>query len=72
MDQLTVSAGMKKHALLNRRQHTFNEYLNEVTRLMNAIDLLNEKIEEFSKNERYGENVSRLRYFAGINTHAQW
>ena len=51
-------------------QLTFKEYLNEVTRLMDAIELLDAKIEEFSKNERYAENVSRLRCFAGIDTHS--
>ena len=60
-------------------QLTFKEYLNEVTRLMDAIELLDAKIEEFSKNERYAENVSKLRYaenvsklrcFAGIDTHS--
>ena len=43
-------------------QLTFKEYLNEVTRLMDAIELLDAKIEEFSKNERYAENVSKLRW----------
>lgn len=51
-------------------QLTFKEYLNEVTRLMDAIELLDAKIEEFSKNERYAENVSKLRCFAGIDTHS--
>ena len=51
-------------------QLTFKEYLNEVTRLMDAIALLDAKIEEFSKNERYAENVSKLRCFAGIDTHS--
>ena len=51
-------------------QLTFKEYLNEVTRLMDAIKLLDAKIEEFSKNERYAENVSKLRCFAGIDTHS--
>ena len=51
-------------------QFTFREYLNEVVRLMDAIELLDAKIEEFSKNERYAENVSRLRCFAGIDTHS--
>ena len=51
-------------------QLTFKEYLNEVTRLMDAIELLDAEIEEFSRNERYAENVSRLRCFAGIDTHS--
>ena len=51
-------------------QFTFREYLNEVVRLMDAIELLDAKIEEFSKNERYAENVSRLRCFAGIDPHS--
>ena len=51
-------------------QLTFREYLNEVTRLMDATELLDAKIEEFSRNERYAENVSRLRCFAGIDTHS--
>lgn len=51
-------------------QLTFKEYLNEVTRLMDAIALLDAKIEGFSKNERYAENVSKLRCFAGIDTHS--
>ena len=51
-------------------QLTFKEYLNEVTRLMDAIALLDAKIEEFSKNERYAENISKLRCFAGIDTHS--
>ena len=51
-------------------QLTFREYLNEVTRLMDAIELLDAEIEEFSRNERYAENVSRLRCFAGIDTHS--
>ena len=51
-------------------QLTFKEYLNEVTRLMDAIALLDAKIEEFSKNECYAENVSKLRCFAGIDTHS--
>ena len=51
-------------------QLTFKEYLNEVTRLMDAIELLDAKIEEFSQNERYAENVSKLRCFAGIDTHS--
>lgn len=51
-------------------QLTFREYLSEVTRLMDAIELLDARIEEFSRNERYAENVSRLRCFAGIDTHS--
>ena len=51
-------------------QLTFREYLNEVTRLMDAIELLDAEIEEFSRNERYAENVSRVRCFAGIDTHS--
>ena len=50
-------------------QLTFREYLNEVTRLMDAIELLDARIEEFSRNERYAEDVSKLRCFAGIDTH---
>lgn len=51
-------------------QLTFREYLNEVTRLMDAIALLDAKIEEFSKDDRYAGNVSKLRCFAGIDTHS--
>ena len=51
-------------------QLTFKEYLNDVARLMDAVVLLDAKIEEFSKNERYAENVSKLRCFAGIDTHS--
>ena len=51
-------------------QLTFKEYLNEVTRLMDALVLLDAKIEDFSKDERYAEDVSKLRCFAGIDTHS--
>ena len=50
-------------------QLTFKEYLNELTRLMDAIALLDARMEEFSRNDRYAENVSKLRCFAGIDTH---
>ena len=38
-------------------QITFTEYLNEVTRLMDAIVLLDARIEAFSKEECYEEAV---------------
>lgn len=47
----------------------FNEYLNEVTRLTDALILIDAKIEEFSNNEKFRENVDKLRCFAGIDTH---
>lgn len=50
-------------------QITFTEYLNEVTRLMDAIVLLDARIEAFSKEECYEEAVGKLRCFAGIDTH---
>ena len=51
-------------------QLTFKEYLNEVTRFMDALVLLDAKIDEFSKDERYAEDVSKLRCFVGIDTHS--
>ena len=51
-------------------QLTFKEYLNEVTRLMDVLVLLDAKIDEFSKDERYAEDVSKLRCFVGIDTHS--
>lgn len=51
-------------------QLTFKEYLNEVARLMDAVVLLNAKIDEFSHEECYAEDVAKLRCFAGIDTHS--
>ena len=48
---------------------TIQEYLNEVTRLNDAIVLLDAKIEEFSREDRYKDKVDKLRCFAGIDTH---
>ena len=48
---------------------TFQEYLNEVTRLNDAIVLLDAKIEEFSREYRYKDKVDKLRFFAEIDTH---
>ena len=53
-------------------QLTFKEHLNEVARLMDAQVLLDAKIEEFSKDERYSEDVSKLRCFAGVAPTTQW
>lgn len=47
----------------------FNEYFNEVTRLTDALTLIDSRIEEFSNNEKFRENVDKLRCFAGIDTH---
>ena len=51
-------------------QLTSKECHNEVTRLMDAIILFDAKIEEFSKDECYAEDVLKLRCFAGIDTHS--
>lgn len=50
-------------------QLTFDEYLAEVYRLEEAIERFDIKIEELSKNDKYKEDVKRLRCFAGIDTH---
>lgn len=50
-------------------QMTFDEYFHEVTSLMDAVALLDAKIEEFAKEERYRDDVEKLRCFAGIDTH---
>lgn len=50
-------------------QMTFDEYFNEVARLMDALTLLDANIEKFSKDERYEEKVDKLRCFSGIDTH---
>ena len=44
-------------------------FYNEVTRLNDAIVLLDAKIEEFSREDRYKDKVDKLRCFAGIDTH---
>lgn len=48
---------------------TFQEYLSHVQTLMDKITLLDAKIEEFSKDEHYKENVDKLKCFVGIDTH---
>lgn len=61
---------LKKQEFTNKvDQITLMEYLNEVTRLMDSVKLLDAQIEEFSKEECYKEDVEKLRCFAGIDTH---
>ncbi len=50
-------------------QMTFDEYFHEVTRLMDALTLLDAKIEQFSEDERYKKGAEKLRCFAGVDTH---
>lgn len=67
----THMAWLKKLKFENEvDQMTFTEYLNEITRLEDAITLLDAKIEKFSQKECYKENVDKLRCFAGIDTHS--
>lgn len=48
-------------------QITYKKYLVEIYRLKEAIERFDIKIEELSKNEKYKEDVKRLRGFIGID-----
>ena len=50
-------------------QLTFDEYYAEVCRLEEAVERFDQQIEEYSQEDRYRENVGRLRCFGGIDTH---
>jgi transposase len=50
-------------------QLTFDEYHAEAYRLEKAVERFDLQIEEYSQDDRYKENVSRLRCFGGIDTH---
>ncbi len=50
-------------------QITYKKYLVEIYILKEAIERFDIKIEELSKNEKYKEDVKRLRGFIGIDTH---
>ena len=50
-------------------QETLDEYLNTFNFLSNKIDLLDKRISEYAKRERYVEKVKRLVCLIGIKEH---
>ena len=54
------------NAILNE---TLAEYLITLTQLTEKIKCFDERIEEFSTQEKYAENAKKLQCFKGIKTH---
>jgi len=50
-------------------QYAFEYYVSEVFQYIQKVEELDKKIEEISNRNEYKETVSRLRCFAGIDTH---
>lgn len=50
-------------------QETFEEYMVTFGYLLNKVEMLDKRIEEFAQTERYRDNVKKLVCFHGIKAH---